>query len=710
MSPFRPIFILVLVTSVVLILQGCSWYDNQTTYFNTYYNANRIMTDVEDEFAYQDENKRTKPRVLVPAIEGVEQDQSAGAKRQGTMDFLRAFIIDKTKLQPVATKVDSILIKGSKILANHPKSKYVEGSLFLMAKSYFYRQEWIPSQQKCVELAEQFADGEYSPDAHLLLAKNYLIQRKISQGKQALSRAVDVAWYRERWDILSEAFRIQAELALEESDLDGAVQPYKQAIAQSEDDEVRARWQVDLASIYYRLGEYEMAEQQFAKVEEYTPDPLAQFESRLYRSAALARLGKFTEAEEGIKAIEENRNFDEWGSFVAAERIALERLQKEDLQDPALLAKEKQADTSYIGRPELMAQNFQKAMSLYKQGDYEAALPYFAKSKLTRTPVYDVANKYFTLIKQWSEQHRKVDGFRAVIPERPGYADTVVKSVARERYALGRIHEQMGNADSAMSYYALAYDSTYNDDPERARYLFAQARLIAPSDPDAADSIMEVITERYPNADVAKEAYASLGFSDDVQIDDAAELYRSGTSFRRIKDWGYAEQQYTAVVANHPGSPYAPKALYALGWMYEREAGNVDSALHFYGQLIEKYPRSEYAKDVRASVEFALAKRNGVEVEDSLLLKDLDKELYERGKAGELDAMQQLLKNNQDALNGTIPGGALPNIPGVTPTDASGQPRGLNDMLQEQLRKAQGGVLPAGDTTRKPPPAVPPKP
>ncbi|HCN04843.1 MAG TPA: hypothetical protein DIS79_04420, partial [Bacteroidetes bacterium] len=213
MSPFRPIFILVLVTSVVLILQGCSWYDNQTTYFNTYYNANRIMTDVEDEFAYQDENKRTKPRVLVPAIEGVEQDQSAGAKRQGTMDFLRAFIIDKTKLQPVATKVDSILIKGSKILANHPKSKYVEGSLFLMAKSYFYRQEWIPSQQKCVELAEQFADGEYSPDAHLLLAKNYLIQRKISQGKQALSRAVDVAWYRERWDILSEAFRIQAELA-----------------------------------------------------------------------------------------------------------------------------------------------------------------------------------------------------------------------------------------------------------------------------------------------------------------------------------------------------------------------------------------------------------------------------------------------------------------------------------------------------------------
>ncbi|MBC8124817.1 MAG: hypothetical protein H7X70_03705, partial [Candidatus Kapabacteria bacterium] len=83
----------------------------------------------------------------------------------------------------------------------------------------------------------------------------------MTQGKQTLSRAIDVAWYKDRYDILSEAYRIQAEMAIEDGVMDKAVNPYKQAIEQCEDSEQRARWQIDVASIYYRLGEYALAEQ-----------------------------------------------------------------------------------------------------------------------------------------------------------------------------------------------------------------------------------------------------------------------------------------------------------------------------------------------------------------------------------------------------------------------------------------------------------------
>ncbi|MBC8124816.1 MAG: hypothetical protein H7X70_03700 [Candidatus Kapabacteria bacterium] len=133
----------------------------------------RIMTEVKDEFDFQDENKRNKPRVLVPAMDSMRL--VAGPPKTTTYQFLRAFIIERAKLQPVATKVDSILIKGSKVVANHPKSKYIEGSLYLMAEAYFVRSEWVPSQQKCIELVERFSDGDFSPDAHLLLAKDYLL-------------------------------------------------------------------------------------------------------------------------------------------------------------------------------------------------------------------------------------------------------------------------------------------------------------------------------------------------------------------------------------------------------------------------------------------------------------------------------------------------------------------------------------------------------
>ncbi len=680
---------------VALLVSACSFYDNQITYFNTYYNMERIMGEIKDEFEYQDENKRNKPRVIVPGLDVAAPEADKAKLLQPQYQFLKTFVVDRAKLQPVATKVDSILIKGSKVLANHPKSRFVEGSLFLMAESYFFKQEWIPSQQKCIELIERFADGDYSPDAHLLLSKDYLLQRKIALGKQMLSRTVDVAWYKDRYDILSEAYRIQAELALEEGDLEKAVAPYKQAIAQSSDGTIRAAWQVDVAAIYYRQGKFALALDAFRKVESYTPDLLAQFESRLYSAACLIRLGELEEAEKAFRALEDNRNYTEWASYITAEKLALERAKSGDMQNPALIAQEKSADTAYIGRPELIAQNFQKAMALYKKQDYEQALTYFAKAKVIRTPVFEVASKYYTLLKQWEEQHRKVHGFRTMVIDRETFRDSVKVLTAREVFSLARVHEQLGNIDSAMYYYEIAFDSTSKSDPERSRYLYSRARLMASEDPEAADSLMMILNEQWPNSPYGKEAGLALGFVTEAQLDDAGELYRSGQSFRRIKDYAFASRQFRAIVNNHPQSSHAPKALYALGWMYERDVMDLDSALHYYGLLIERYPKSEYAKDVFPSVEYALAKRNNFEVADSVLLQDLDADLLRRAKAGEMNVLEQMIDNNKDALQIQGPAGLnLPTMPGQIPGG------NLNDMLQQQLKNARGIVLPSDSTVR----------
>lgn len=696
------------LTVLVLITSSCSWYDNRITYFNTYYNIQRIMGEMKDEFEYQDENKRTKPRVRVPGLDSAKLIARENKIYQPQYQFLLAFTIERAKYQPVATKGDSVLLKGSKILANHPKSEYIEGTLFSMAETYFFRQDWIPSQQKCIELIESFADGDYSPDAHLLLSKDYLLQKKISLGKQMLSRTVDIAWYKDRYDILSQAYRIQAELALEEGDLDKAVAPYKQAIAQSEDDAVRAAWQVEVASIYYRMGKYDLAEEAFAKVENYTPDLLAQFESRLYRAACMVQLGRLDEAEQKFKELDDNRNYADWTSYIAAEKLALERARSADLSNPALIAKEKVADTSFIGRPELMAQNFQKAMEYFNKHEYEKALVYFAKAKVIRTPVYEVAVKYYSLLKQWEDQNLKLFNFRSMVVDRPGLSDSVKIMTAREMFSMARVHEQLGNTDSALTYYAMAFDSTAAADPERARYLYSRVRLVQKDDPDLADSLMEIINEKWPNSPYGKEAGLALGYASDVQPDDALELYRSAQSFRRISDYVYAGRQLRSIVDKFPQNKYAPKALYALGMMYERDVLNTDSALHYYGLLIEKYPKSEYARDVFASVEYALAKRNNTTVADSVLLRDLDQDLYKRAKAGETDVLEQMIDKNKDALQITGPAGiTLPNIPGALPGGS------MNDLLQQQLKKVQGVVLPGADSISVKPPdttGVPRKP
>lgn len=695
----RLISILFILTAIAG-LYGCAWYDNKITYFNTYYNMQRIRGEVLDEFDYQEELKRNRPRVLIPGMDSLKL--TSGPPKNSTYQFLRALQIDRTKLQPVAQKVDSMLIKGSKVVGLHPKSEYVEGALFLMAEAYFFRSEWVPSQQKCIELIERYPDGEYSPDAHILLAKVYLMQRKVSQGTQMLSRAIDVAWYRDRYDVASEAYRIQAEMAIEDGDIEKAILPYKQALVMCDDPLQRSKWQIEIASIYYRIGKFELAQAAFQKVlDDEEPDALGQFESLLYIASCRARMGSYDEASGLYAELEERKAFSEWASFIQAERLSLDRLRQENNKDKTLLARERFADTSFVGKPELMAQSFQKGMSLYKAGDYPEAIKYFAKAKIIRTPVYDVAGKYYTALRTWDESKRKVLVLEQHLNVDTSRRDSIMRLKAGELYTIGRVHEQLDVPDSALSYYRLAWQASDPKSEDAGRYLFAQARLLHDKDPDVSDSLFEYISVTWPRSPFAKEASASLGYTADASIDDAAELYASGTKFRLIKDYTFAARQYKSVASRFPESDMAPKALYALGWMFERDVHKNDSALFYYGQLIEKYPRSEYAREVRASVEFALAKLNGVEVSDSTLLKDLDKDLLRRGTEQDKNVMQQLIDRNADALQVSGPNATLPQIPGLTNGGS------INSMLQEQLRDAQGNILGKKDSTSTVPPPLP---
>jgi len=662
----------------------------------------RIRREVLNDFEYQDENNRKRPRVLVPAIDSL--GLKSEAPKNTTYQFLKALAVERSKLAPMSQKVDSILIKGSKVVGLHPKSEYVQGALYLMAEAYFFRSEWVPSQQKCLELIERYQDGEYSPDAHLLLAKVYLMQRKITQGKQALSKAVDVAWYKDRYDILSEAYRIQAEIHIEDGEIDKAVNPYKQALVMTDDSEQRSRWLVDIGSIYYRIGNYKLAEKNFAEALDEAPDALAEFESKLYMAASIARQDRTDEASALFAELEDNKIFTEWSSFIQAERIALDRLRTDNPNDKTLLAREKFADTSFVGRPELMAQSFQKGMSLYKRGEYQEAMKYFAKAKLVRTPVYDVANKYFTLLKQWDEEQRKVLQFDLHLRIDTSRKDSILKMRASSMYAIGRVHEQLDAPDSALHYYEGAYEITPASSETAGRYLYSRARLLRQREPNVADSLFEYIADTWPRSEYAKEASVNLGYTTDASIDDAAELYKSATSFRQIKDYAYAAQQYMAIVEKFPAGEYAPKALYAMGWMFERDRQMNDSALHYYGLLLEKYPRSTYAREIRPSVEFALAKINGVEVSDSTLLKNLDEDLLQRAKQGEKDVLQQMMDRNRDALQVSGPNATLPSIPGLNPGGGS-----INDLLQGQIRDVTGKVM-GSDSTRTPAPPPLPKP
>lgn len=598
-----------LIGSLVL-LAACHTYENFTTYFNTYYNMNRLMEKSEAEFEFMAFDERPI-KVFVPEPDiPKEKDPSLGPP-----PFMKEFIITQRQRQPVAVKLDSIIIKGSKILARHNKSDYVEPALFLMAKSYFYREEWRPSQIKCSELVDKYPAGDYSPDAHLLFAKNALIQRNFYTGKIMLSRTVDIAWQKNRYDILSEAFRLQADLALYQDDLEGALRPYKQAVAQSDDSELAAKWQLELAALLYKLREFERASREFAKVRRYSPTYEALFESHLYEAQSLARTGVYQKADEILTMLENDGKFEEWKGYTFAGRLTNYRMQGDEKQ---ITEAENFADTTFVNNPLISTYYFERGMDFYKQDNYMKSMQYLSKARNQRTPVFLTANKLFTSLSDL--EYKRNTAMKDVEKIKSGdvKSDTTKFITSTLLFEAGRIHENLGNLDSAEYYYSISYDVAPKKMDETSRFLYAYARTAREEDPYKSDSLYEVLADNYAMTEYGEAAMRQLGFTEEFIVDTAREYFSSGMKLRRYNDFITSISQFKKVYRKFPENKLAPRSLYNIGWTFEHDTIMVDSAIIYYDLLIEKYPKSEYAKEILVPLAHLKNKLYGTEIPDSL--------------------------------------------------------------------------------------------
>lgn len=587
---------LCLFVLLTLLSTGCRTYDNFTTYFNTYYNAQRLLKESEDEFEFSAVAIKKQPRTLVPLDSGVQF--GGQAPRNEMAPFIKDYVIDKSRIQPVQTKLDSVLIKGSKILQRHPKSNFVEGSLYLMAKSYYYKNDWMNAEIKCSELVDLYPFGDLSPDAHLLMAQAYFIERKYMLGEQALSRCIDISWYKERYDILAEAFKFSAEHAIYQNDVDKAVRPYKQAIAITESGALQSKWHLELGSIYYRLSRWEEAEKEFKQVGDFDVDLLGEYEARLFRVSSLVHLKRYEEAQEILDAMAKNENYKDWEGALLAEQMRLYRLSG---KDSLFIDSEKKADT-YTGNPNIAALYFERGMEYYKKNDYVKSRIYFAKCRGAKSPVSRAANEYYTLLNDIETHNIELNKFNELKRKNVPLNDTSKTLAAGRYFSLARSFEKLGKRDSAYKYYLKAADSCPVKSPERAQFLYGVQRMYRDSFPDKADSLVEIIALEYGRTEFGKEARQKLGFTEIAEIDTAMDYYNSGSRFRLIGNDTLAIRQFKKVFEKYPKSNVAPRALYAVGWLFERKLFLMDSAIFYYRKLVKDYPMTEYSNDVLSSL------------------------------------------------------------------------------------------------------------
>lgn len=607
---------ILLALAAIILLGGCALkknkqFDDFTTYFNTYYNANRLLRESESEFSYQDEKKRTNPRVYVPIPSYWQKPDM----RKAPVIYMSEFVIDGRKLQPVKTKLDSVIIKGSKILAKHPKSKYVQPTLFMMAQAYFYQSDWINCQVKCSELIDKYPLGDLSPDAHLMIAKTYLIRKKNITGLTILSRCVDIAWIKKRYDILTEAFRLEAELAMFEQRYEDALRPYRQAIAQSNNKRQNARWQVEMASLLYRAGKFDRAAKAFVAVNKFSPDYVTKYESDYYFALCLIQMGRSDDGMKILNKLYKEGKYEEWRDYVVAGRL-INYTVTQDSVNYALT--EKFADSAYSGSLPIEAAYFMRGIMYYDKKDYENARKYLTQIRNPRSYYYTTAESLSKDLMLWQQKRSAAyTGLFKYSKNDTMSADSKF-ILANDCFDYGRIHERLGNLDSAIYYYKKATDICPPDSSNRAQFIYGYQRLLRPTNPMLADTLYQILADHYSKTDYGQEAFKNLGYTQYYVIDTVGEIFSSGNQLRQNGIYNMAIDKFLKVYSLYPEHNLAPRAIYSIGWIYENKLNIPDSALFYYNIILSKYPKTEYAKDIQLSVNYLNAKLSGKPIPDSL--------------------------------------------------------------------------------------------
>ncbi len=185
--------------------------------------------------------------------------------------------------------------------------------------------------------------------------------------------------------------------------------------------------------------------------------------------------------------------------------------------------------------------------------------------------------------------------------------DTLRKTMVKDHFELaGVFYLEIEREDSALFWYQRVIDEG-RETEYAPRALFTLAEIFkakGAKEKGNADSLYSEVISRYPESPYAQESRRILGIPLLVaRKDSAEELFLHAETYFDGPDADSALPILYKIVKENRSSPYCPKALYTIGWLYENKLEKEDSASAVYRRLIKIYPGSRFALAVQPKVQ-----------------------------------------------------------------------------------------------------------
>lgn len=552
----------------------------------------------------------------------------------------------------VRNNFDKTVKQASKVLQFYPDSKYIDDSVMIIGQSFYYLRNYTKAERKFNELLENFPKSDYVPETKIWLAKSHLQLKKYDQAEIEFKVIIEKE---KNKTLRNEARYWLGQCYYAEKKFDQAADAYKSVVKKLKD----RRLKVDA---YLRLGEINRDKGEFLTAAEYFRSAAETAKDVNVKFSAMVQFGKaHVAAKDYEKAARIFLNLiDKFFSHkeIGLAKLALGRVhqalgQTEKALEWYQVIIEDHPRTEAALGAYLELGHYEETVNY----DYEKAKEYYTKGKTqsTKGDSYKEIGRRLTDIQQLISLEKKIAQLNSqiasviarengtelandaekkvekdVLPEneddiprkrknkpqprklKPAKKltaadlDSLNAVLVDQKLALAELFLfQYNRADSAFVHYL---DILSNDAGEahRALAFYALAYIFDHYDHkiQMRDSLYQILAKNYSTTKQGRAAASRLGMviPDEKKSEDV--VY-----FEKIEDRLIEKKQATRnlsdlanFMADYPNSALLPRALHAQGWIYETHLREPQKAYDIYKDLIEKYPKSPYAKEVRRRV------------------------------------------------------------------------------------------------------------
>lgn len=583
----------------IAVLMGCSTskntfpnraYHNVTCRYNVYWNGSQAMKDAERELAKLSKDNYT---VTLPIYN----------------------YPDKTDLGPCLSHLDRTIEKSSKAIHKHSMNikgkeyvKTIDDAYFLMAKSYFYKQDYVQAQRVLNYIVHTYPKSNIRNEAEVLLARAQMRQGYFSSADELLEtiRYMNEKKNKKKFAVTFNAAKAEYHLTAPDGDVQEAIDYIGNALANKPQREFRTRLQLILGELYEGLGQQAEAQKNFKTVIQKSNNYEMTFCAQMHLAANYdgTESNRNTITKQLNKMLEDKKNENYRDQiYYALSEIA--RIDEDSDLRIEYLTKSVAASTE---------NNYQKTFSsitladlYFEENEYREAQHYYDTAMMSipkNYPNYEQLQKKSTVLKDLVNKLDEIDLQDSLLrianlPEgqRNAWVRKMIADYTEaERKAAQEEAERMLAMQNAASY------TNINTTSSNGKWYFYNQSLVTAGQQD--------FYRRFGNRKLEDNWFISnktqISFDDMALLNDPSLAHdtvdydEDGNPIPKRETDPKKEAYYLQDLPLTPGAKDTANAiiardLYETGFMYQDLLNDTRRACASFEMLLERYPKSEYA-------------------------------------------------------------------------------------------------------------------